>query len=463
MVNKKIGIILALAALGLAGCGSTTSSASKAASTTSSGAATSVPGVDVPVVDGKYTLYFTFKANDEVSAIPAYDVPYFTGAATGWGTTAYAEGAETYALPFTALANSNVWYLQIDKTLFADVDGKFDMTKRGYQITLGWSSTSGAPASQQGIDWSYKNDYSALFPGTAHPKMDAPDTKGIVDLFGGTAVIADPDTAYTGDEGYVVDPAAKLDYLTFSATKAAPVQIKNRSIKFTIADKDKAGLARPGYVADFYATGSYQSWNGVLDEAHKLTAAADGSYTVALGDVWGDVKIEWMVVCTVKNSAGTVVTTSFWANKAAAANLAYTPVAVDGPDFTEDIGAITWEAWPTDPALAPVDVTLTVTLTDFVAGATYSAVGIKGSMDKDWSVLHEGVVSATDPTTYTISLSQLTAGAYTFKFVTYLTVDAGPVNWIGDSTGTDLPFTCSESAKAFAYTGTIAGGVALAA
>lgn len=456
MVNKKIGIILALAALGLAGCGSTTSSASKAASTTSSGAATSVPGVDVPVVDGKYTLYFTFKANDEVSAIPAYDVPYFTGAATGWGTTAYAEGAEKYALPFTALANSNVWYLQIDKTLFADVDGKFDMTKRGYQITLGWSSTSGAPASQQGIDWSYKNDYSALFPGTAHPKMDAPDTKGIVDLFGGTAVIADPDTAYTGDEGYVVDPAAKLDYLTFSATKAAPVQIKNRSIKFTIADKDKAGLARPGYVADFYATGSYQSWNGVLDEAHKLTAAADGSYTVALGDVWGDVKIEWMVVCTVKNSAGKVVTTSFWANKAAAANLAYTPVSIDGDNYTEDIGAITWEAWPADPNIQ-YDVTLGVTLTDYASkAANVVGVSTKGGWD-GWAVTTAMTAGATDGV-FTATI-KMVAGTFEFGF---LTVDSAgaQVNWIGAAAGGNASITVSATG-AISYTGTIAGGVTL--
>lgn len=359
MVNKKFGIILALAALGLAGCGGSNNGSSSVAPTSSSNN-TSDSGSSVlpPVVEGKYTLYFHFKASDTVASIPSYNSPFITGAAFGWATTPFDETAGTGAVELTALANSDIYYVQVAKTLFADADGNFDTTKRGYQLTLGWNASSNAPTDQQGIDWGYKADYNALYPGTSHPLMDAPDANGRVDIYGCTgAVIANPDVPdATSDEHWMADPTTKVDYMTFAATKPAPTKILQRKFAFTIADKDAAGLARPDYVADFYATGSYDidstgsAWAAALDDAHKLTKDADGYYTISVGDVYSGVAIQYMVVCTVKNSAGTVVTTSFWANKAQNDNLKYTPLSSDGDNYTEKLDTpLTWAAWPSDP------------------------------------------------------------------------------------------------------------------
>ena len=64
--------------------------------------------------------------------------------------------------------------------------------------------------------------------------------------------------------------------------------------KFKINDADKNALAKPAWVADFYACGGYDSWDGALDDAHKLVLGDDGYYTITFGDSYAGVKIEFM-------------------------------------------------------------------------------------------------------------------------------------------------------------------------
>jgi hypothetical protein len=460
MVNKKIAIVLALAALGLAGCGNNTSSKT---ATTSDGGTTSAPSADVPVVEGKYTLYFHFKASDMVASIPDINSPFITGAAWNWGTTPYDAETKKGAMPFVALANTDIWYLQVDKALFEDVDGKFDATKRGYQITLGWNTASNAPADQQGIDWTYKADYNALYPGASHPLMDAPDAKGIVDIYGATAVIANPDVPdETSDEHWMADPTTKVDYLTFSATKPAPKKLLNRSIKFKINDLDGAAtpVSKPTWVKDFYATGAYDTWSGAFDDAHKLTVDADGYYTIKLGDVYGGVNIEYMVVCTTVDDNGNVAEEGFWTNKAQSDNLSYKPLAVDGDNFVDTVDPLTWTAWPEKPAVK-FDCTIDVTVSDYVADATIDGVYVKGSYN-GWADGKKMTADDAKVGHFTISFKMApSAEGKPWEIGFYTGLAGKQVAWFSKVGGGNITF---EFAKAgtLTFTGSIAAGVVLA-
>jgi len=445
MINKKFSAtLLALAALGLAACGSSSSESS----TTSLTSEQSSETVDVPVVEGKYTVYFHLGSASVVQSLESYNSFFINGAFNAWSTST--------AVPFVALAGSDVYYAQLDATGFAvsETDATFDTTKRGYQLTIGWNSTSNAPAEQQGTDYTIKADYNALYPGTSHPKMDAPVSSKI-ELFGATAVVADPDFPdTTSDEHWMADPATVVHYQTFLKQKAAVVSIKNYSIKFKIAEKDALEVSKPTWIADFYATGGYDSWGGALTDDFKLTADNDGYYTIKFGDVYGGVKIEYMVVCTVKNSEGTVVTTGFWTNKAHNANLDWTPVAADGDDAVVDAGDLVWEAWPSDPNVK-FDVTIAIAVSDYPASGV-DGVAIKGSWDWNTPVAMTAGASAGS---FTVTL-QLAAGSKEFGFITY-TGAFVQVNWFSGTSG-NLSITVSATAT-FSFTGSVAAGLALVA
>jgi len=453
MVNKKFSAtLLALAALGLAACGPTSSESTKSSSVLSSSSSalvssTSSETVNVPVVEGKYTVYFHLGADSVVKALDSFNSFFINGAFNTWTTST--------AVPFTALTGTDVYYAQIEAAGFAtsETDSTFDMTKRGYQLTIGWNTTSNAPAEQQGTDYTLKADYNALYPGTAHPKMDAPkDSK--IELYGATAVAADPavpDT--TSDEHWMADPATIVHYQTFAAQKAAVVSIKNYSIKFKIADKDGAQVSKPAWVADFYATGGYDSWGGALTDAFKLTADNDGYYTIKFGDVFGGVKVEYMVVCTVKNTEGTVVTTGFWTNKAHGANLDWTPVGADGDNAVIDAGDLVWEAWPSDPNVK-FAVTINIAVSDYPTTGV-DGVAIKGSWD--WST-PTALTAGQTAGSFSVTL-QLPAGEKEFGFITY-TGAFVQVAWFSATSG-NLKITVSAAAT-FSFTGTIAGGLTIA-
>ena len=125
---KKSFLVLAAAlSLGLAACGNQPAPS----------------GPSVPTEAGKVTFYFEMAENEAAVEVPEYCNVFLTGAFAGWKT---AVGEAVTMQPLEE--GSNIWYGQWegDYTTIAD---------KGYQLTIGYSATSGAPST--GVNWSYKS------------------------------------------------------------------------------------------------------------------------------------------------------------------------------------------------------------------------------------------------------------------------------------------------------------------
>lgn len=95
------------------------------------------PDVDVPVEEGKVTLYFTM-ADDSV-ALPSYASVFFAGGQTGFATGLAAP-------EFKNLAGTKTYYIQI----------AYDATKdkaNEYQLVVGYNTSSGCSADKCGLIW----------------------------------------------------------------------------------------------------------------------------------------------------------------------------------------------------------------------------------------------------------------------------------------------------------------------
>lgn len=372
----------------------------------------------------------------------------------GWDTTAASE--------FKVLAaGSNIYYTQVDNANFFTEAGVFDTTKAGFQLTIGWNSTSGAPAAKQGADYTYKCDYSALYTdGTSHPCFDAP-VDGKVELYGATAVTKTR-VSDNADELYEADPAKIVHYQTFAKQKAAPVKIDNYVLKTKIGATDSKGTAKPTWVKNFFATGSYDSWAGDMTAGKQLVADSDGYYSINMGTVYADVEIEYMIVCTTINAAGEE-SSSFWANKLQKDNLKWTPGTVDeGVGVTDEF---TWTEWPADPD-AGVKVTINLTCTDFPTAraeglAAFTGIGVKGDFD-GWSgpkamTLAEGV--------WSYAFEKVPAKVDTeFGFVEYVAITDADADMVfkGAATG-NLKVTVASEDITVTVSGSFAEGFAVAA
>lgn len=187
---------------------------------------------DVPVAEGKVTIYFTM-ADDSV-ALPEYASVFFAGGQTGWKT-----GLE--APEFQKVEGKNLYYIQIayDASVTQAVE---------YAIVLGYNTSSGLPDAQLGLQWNddYKSDTcrEASFP----------------------------------DNAKFADPAGaqKIDLGThkFSTEIAAPIRV-NTTLRITFEE------ALPEK-AEVYLKGSFTNW----DDNNKMVASADRTqYTLALKDV----------------------------------------------------------------------------------------------------------------------------------------------------------------------------------
>ena len=464
MINKKFAGVLALglATMALAACGGgETSSAGSSVTTSTSDSTTSTVTPAVPVAEGKYSIYFTLGDSSPVQTLASYNSFFMTGTFCNWGEDVVnTEKPTEVAAEFTNLAGTKVYYVQIDKTQF-QTEGALDKTKRGYQLTIGWNASCGSEA-QAGIDWNLKADYNKLYTGTQCPRLDYPTSGDLIELYGATAIMADPNPVESGqraghedDEKAIADPSAIVHYQTFAEQKPALVQVTGLTYKVQIADLDKAGVAKPTWIADFYATGSFDGWNGAFDEAHKLTLV-DGYYSIPFGNCYVGVKIEFMIVAQIVNQAG-VKSTSFWEHKLQGDNLGYTPAAGDAtnPTVIRD-AAYKFEAWPSDPD-TKYGVTVGVTLTDW-ASADASVVGlsIKGAYD-GWATT-TSMTAGEAAGVFSITI-QMPAGHFEFGFLT-VNSTGDQVNWINDG-ASNLAIDVSATAISFAFTGTIAGGCTL--
>lgn len=134
-MKKSLFIVTALVALGLAACGGSGSSSSKAPE--SSKAPTPV----VPTEDGKCTFFL--KTTETCIQFKEYETIYLTGGAFGWKT-----GYE--ALEMKALAE--------DKTIFYTIvaNDAFDTTANQgleFQLVLGYNSKAKMPDAASGLQW----------------------------------------------------------------------------------------------------------------------------------------------------------------------------------------------------------------------------------------------------------------------------------------------------------------------
>lgn len=454
-----VSSLATLLALTLVGCNNSGSSSSKggSSSSASSSAAPSsssqAPVADVPVVDGKTTFWFTLGDDSAVKTLSSYNSFFMVGSFNSWGTDTAAE--------FTNLAGTKVYYSQVEDTAIYTADSVFDTTKAGFQLTVGWNSTSGAPAAKLGADYTYKSDYCALYTdGTSHPCFDAPED-GKVELYGATKVTKTR-TSTNSDELYEADPASIVHYQTFAKEKAAPVQIDDYKLQFTLNDKDAKDVSKPTWVKNIYATGGFDSWAAKIDADHVLTPTDKGVYTINFGTVYADVTIEFMIVCTTVNAAGEE-STSFWANKLQDKNLTWTPGTAD--DGIGQPDPYTFAAWPADPD-AGVDVTINLTVTDFPYApaddtSVYTGIGVKGDFD-GWGTTN--AMTLTDGV-WSFTYKLVPAKENTeFGFIEYVTAPSDKTTlWKAGTDGANLKVTVAKAALTVAVSGTFAAGFTVAA
>ena len=188
---------------------------------------------DVPVADGKVTIYFTM-ADDSV-ALPEYASVFYAGGLTGW-----AEHGEEVP-EFKNVEGTKLYYIQI----------AYDATKEQateYSLTLGYNSKSGLPADKCGIDWNKKSDLCATFE------------------YGTNAT-------FTYTEG-----ATKIDLGThkFSTAIGAPETADEVELRVTFSE------ALPE-TAEVYFMGGFAGWDAAKG---KATANEDRTvYTLKLEDI----------------------------------------------------------------------------------------------------------------------------------------------------------------------------------
>jgi hypothetical protein len=345
MFNKKLGLlVLAAATMGLVACGGNSSSAAGSSKadgsqpTGSSKADGSQPtGVSEnsgtaedlpPVADGKVTVYFEFGkvTEDCIDAIPSHCSPFITGGFCGWKTSM--DGEEK---PAEMIKSGKYYYAQIDATKIPTGAEATDVSGRGFQITLGWNNTSGAPASQQGVDWSYKSTLSGLYPGASHPKMPAP-VGGRIHITSAEDVVADPlFPEVTSDDHWMNDPEKPVATIGFTAAKAAPVAIA----EYVQPIKIKNWAEVKDVIPAFHVAGGFNGWHSQFDDTNKLVFNENGETSIKVTNVYSGVKIEFQICAKIDE-------TNFWAdaNKYQKDNLSFTPLTSD--EGEGDVMELTW-------------------------------------------------------------------------------------------------------------------------
>lgn len=353
MINKKIGVLLLAASTLLVACGGG-KTPGKSEPTPSS---ESTPAPELPVEEGKTTVWFQFKAREDgVQALESFVSPFITGNFAGWKTGMDNEDVNLRPVEMKLLeGTTDIYYCQIDNSRLhiaatETVEEHWDLS---YQLTLGWNASSNAPAAQQGINWSYKADYNALQPGDKHPVMDAP-VDGKIFLYGGDELEEVPeDERLSWDNGWDhrVVPSAKLDYQTFASQPGPVKEIENYEVAIEIADKDSKGVSRPSWVEGIYVTGEFMGWSSAFDEAHLAAPAEDGFIHITFPKVFNGVPTPIKFVAKVTGHD------NFWEYGCTAdGNVNITPLSiyegsVDKSMTAAEDGALVWYEWPADPAL----------------------------------------------------------------------------------------------------------------
>ena len=450
MMNKKgLFAVALLAALGLGACGETGESSTPEESITTSETEGSTPvdGADwVADYEEEGKMFFYFQLGTKAAADGAAALTSFSSWVSPFVTGAFNAFAEADAPEMKAVEGHDGYYgVSIDWTY--DPTTATDEKPYDYQLTLGYNSTSGAP--KLGIDWTFKsNEISASYGPVDNPNWQA----GL------------------SESGLSIN----LGSHSWSAEPPKPVILEDYTREFFITDgtKDGEGKYNPATVPSYVTlriAGSMNGWDDGLDSTTNVLTPVEGKagyYTYNFGDVVKQSAIEFKVVATSS------VSSDFWANSADLSAVTTTEggnatfVAIAADDITES-GPLTmiFSTWPADPAdVAPIDVTIKVTLTDYVEGN----VTVNGSFDA-WT---DGGIAMTavegEDKAYTATLEGVNApGKVEFQFRVKNGTD---IKYVGATAGEDgsqpnlvLNLLPADDGTTKAYTGTIATGVALAA
>ena len=450
MMNKKgLFAVALLAALGLGACGGTGESSTPEESTTTSETGGSTPVADADWVadyeeEGKMFFYFqlgTTPAVDGTAALTSFSSwvsPFVTG---GFNAFAEADAPEMKAIE----GHEGYYGVSIEWT-FDPTTATADDKPYDYQLTLGYNSTSGAP--KLGIDWAYKsNEISASYGPVDNPNWQAGLSESGLSISLGTH--------------------------SWSTEPPKPIIIEDYTREFFITDgtKDADGNYNPATVPSYVTlriAGSMNAWDSALDSTANVLTPVEGKagyYTYNFGDVVKQSTIEYKVVATSS------VSSDFWANTADLSAVTTTEggnatfVAIGADDITES-GPLTmiFSTWPADPAdVAPIDVTIKVTLTDYVEGD----VTVNGSFNAWTDGIAMTAVDGEDKT-YTATLVDVNApGKVEFQF---RVTNGTDIKYVGATAGEDgsqpnlaLNLVAADDGTTKAYTGTIATGVAIVA
>ncbi len=356
MINKKIGVLLLAASTLLVACGGGKTPAKDSSKPTTSDS-TSEAEVEIPVEEGKTTLWFQFKAKEGgVQALESYVSPFVTGGFCGWKTNMADEDPNNRPAEMKLLeGTTDIYYVQIETARFevAESEGVPAHLNLSYQLTLGWNASSNAPAASQGINWSYKADYNALYPGATHPCMEAP-VDGKIFLYGGDEleeIPAEERVSWDSDWDHRVVESAKLPYQTFEKQPGPVKELENYEIAVEIADVDSKGVSKPSWVEGIYVTGEFMGWSSAFDEEHLAKPGADGYIHITFPKVFNGVATPIKFVAKVTGHD------NFWEYGCTAdGNVEITPLSifegqVDNSLTHEGDGALVWYEWPADPSL----------------------------------------------------------------------------------------------------------------
>lgn len=450
MMNKKgLFAVALLAALGLGACGGTEESSTPAESTTTSEEGSEAPVENADWVadfeeEGKMFFYFKLGSTPAVDGTAA--LTSFSSWVSPFVTGGFNAFAEVDAPEMKAVEGHDGYYgVSIDWT-FDPTTATADDKPYDYQLTLGYNSTSGAP--KLGIDWTYKsNEISASYGPVDNPNWQA----GL------------------SESGLSIN----LGSHSWSTEPPKPVIIEDYTREFFITDgtKDEDGNYLPATVPSYVTlriAGSMNGWDSALDSTTNVLTPVEGKagyYTYNFGDVVKQSTIEYKVVATSS------VSSDFWSNTADLSAVTTTEggnatfVAIGADDITES-GPLTmiFSTWPADPAdVAPIDVTIKVTLTDYVEGD----VTVNGSFNAWTDGIAMTAVEGEDKA-YTATLVDVNApGKVEFQF---RVTNGTDIKYVGATAGEDgsqpnlvLNLLPADDGTTKAYTGTIATGVALAA
>jgi hypothetical protein len=410
MINKRriTSLILGvLATTALAACGGQTKSSTPAASSTtpvSSAPASSTPTpvsstpasstASIPVVEGKVTFYFHFKATDAVASLPTYVSPYLDGVMNGWTEHPSDPATANDPVEMKLLAGTDIYYGSIA------VDWAKISADAGYQITLGYNASSGVSLAKQGVDYTHKSDYCATFSGLSHPVFSEPKNS-LVDLMGGEGV----------------------DYQTFTTIPPEPVILHHYSLALDPSELTDAPT--DNWFKGYMIKGSFNSWTSVA--LAKGTGDYANDYVIDLGDVIATAKIEFCVapvttaIHEVKDDylltgTGTHLADTVDANDATKitkpGNLTITPLKLDKDNHTQVWGKLqtyTGYKWPTAPVAMTDDITVTFTNSGTDAmPSTVTSVRLVGEVT-NWtpSDTANEMTKSADGKSYTFTISHL--------------------------------------------------------